>query len=703
MKPGLVAALPLGLRMAFAAGRESLARLALAAVGVAVGVTLLLITLTAMPALEGRAARMGWHNTSAGSPATAQDAALWLGVADHYAGENLFRVYVAALGPNPPVPPGLTALPGPGEVVVSPGLQQLLESTPDDQLRDRFPGRISGTIGDGGLAWPGELVAVVGVPENALKAFGAQEVHGIAPPGSFADAPLIRAMLTIVGTGLLLPVIVFVAMVTRVAAARREQRFAALRLAGATRAQTSVMAAAETGLAAVIGTVLGFAGYHAVRPFVAGSVTYEGEHFIAADVTAPTGQLLLVLAGAPVLAMLTTLVGMHRVNVTPLGVGRRVRRKPPGPGRLVPLGLGVAGFIALGTLVSTDAIDGSEDEARVLTQLSLVFTLAGLVIAGPWVCGLASRALARLARKPTTLMAARRIAADPFTTFRAISGVVLAVFVTTVFSCFINATIGDRNVSSPVNMRAGVVEIEAAGKPLDPNVFVAESVVVARLRPDGVVAMACSDLVTVSQGPCRAGLRGPRSLWYVKGLAEPTAADAALPIQTVFVRTDGSTAAEERVRTLAARTAPGATVNTQRDFVELEGRQLSEVDTALRLATAFVLLVAACSLTVAVIAGLIERRRPLALLRASGVRVSELRRMVMLETAVPLGLTVAASVGLGLVASYALGAGSASGWAPPGWDFALSMGLGVLVAFAITTVVLPLMDVATRHNSVRFE
>jgi len=701
-----MAALGLGLRLAFAAGRESLARLALTAFGVAVGVTLLLTTLTAMPALEGRAARLGWHNTSAESPATAADAALWLASPDHYAGEGLFRVYVAALGPNPPVPPGLTALPRPGEVMVSPGLESLIRSTPDDQLRDRFPGRISGTIGDAGLAWPGELVAVAGVPPDELKALGAEEIRGIAPAGSFADAPLLRVMLIVVGAGLLLPVIVFVSMVTRVAAARREQRFAALRLAGASRAQTAVMAAAETGLAAIVGTALGFAGYLAARPIVAGGVTYEGEHFVAADVVAPTGQTILVLAGVPLLAMLTTLVGLYRVQVTPLGVGRRARRPAPGPSRLTPLALGVTGFVALGTLVSTETIDSNGVQVRVLTFCSILLTLFGLVFAGPWVCALASRALARLARKATTLMAARRIAADPFTTFRAISGVVLAVFVTTIFASLIRTTIDRQDRSAPIDILPGVVEVAAFGKPLDPNAFGAD-VAVARIRPDGVVALSCAELSRFTTIPCPLGSRtrdtSPPSLRYINGVTELTAADAGLPVHAIFVRTDGSLAGEERMRTLAARTAPGAIVTTYRDYAELETRQLSELDKALRLATAFVLLVAACSLTVAVIAGLIERRRPLALLRASGVRVGELRRMVMLETAVPLVLTVSVGVVLGLVVSYALGNGKEGQWATPGWDFALSMGLGVLLAFAVTTVVLPLMDVATRHDAVRFE
>ena len=60
------------------------------------------------------------------------------------------------------------------------------------------------------------------------------------------------------------------------------------------------------------------------------------------------------------------------------------------------------------------------------------------------------------------------------------------------------------------------------------------------------------------------------------------------------------------------------------------------------------LLVAACSLTAGMIGGLIERRRPFALLRASGMRLGELRRVVFLETAATMVVTSVVGVGLGL-------------------------------------------------------
>jgi hypothetical protein len=63
------------------------------------------------------------------------------------------------------------------------------------------------------------------------------------------------------------------------------------------------------------------------------------------------------------------------------------------------------------------------------------------------------------------------------------------------------------------------------------------------------------------------------------------------------------------------------------------------------------LLVAGCSLAVAVTAGLIERKRPFALLRLTGVPVSSLYKVVVAEAAAPLLLIATASAGLGLAVS----------------------------------------------------
>jgi hypothetical protein len=63
---------------------------------------------------------------------------------------------------------------------------------------------------------------------------------------------------------------------------------------------------------------------------------------------------------------------------------------------------------------------------------SFALIIVGLFIAGPWLTMAAARAMARWTSRPSTLIAAGRLADDPRAAFRAVSGLVLALFITTV-------------------------------------------------------------------------------------------------------------------------------------------------------------------------------------------------------------------------------------------------------------------------------
>ena len=103
-------------------------------------------------------------------------------------------------------------------------------------------------------------------------------------PSGYAFYQGIRVLLLMGAVLLLGPVIIFIVMATRVAAAHREQRLAAIRLVGATRLQAAVVAAVETGLGAVAGTALGWAGYEVGRRILAATVTFQGARFFLDDV-----------------------------------------------------------------------------------------------------------------------------------------------------------------------------------------------------------------------------------------------------------------------------------------------------------------------------------------------------------------------------------------------------------------------------------
>ena len=65
------------------------------------------------------------------------------------------------------------------------------------------------------------------------------------------------------------PLLILVGTATRLAAARREQRYAALRLVGATSRQVSVISSVDAVVSALLGTLLGIAIFLLLQPALA--------------------------------------------------------------------------------------------------------------------------------------------------------------------------------------------------------------------------------------------------------------------------------------------------------------------------------------------------------------------------------------------------------------------------------------------------
>jgi hypothetical protein len=694
----------LGLRLAVAGGREARLRLAVTAFGVAVGVVLLLLCLCGQSAEQGRAERSGWQSADSGTPATAPDPALFLTVTDYHQGTAMIRAYVAALGPRPPVPPGLERLPLPGEVAVSPAMRRLLDSTPADELDNRYPGRVVATIGDQGLAHPDQLVALIGRTPEQLGEVTSSSLYSVrgfgSLPSGYAFYQGIRVLLLLGAVLLVLPLVIFIVMTTRVAAAHREQRLAAIRLVGATRRQAAVVAAVETGLGAVAGTVLGWAGYEVGRRILAATVTFLGARFFVDDVVVAPWLLALVLAGVPLLATLTTIVVLSRVQAGPLATSRHGRRPPPSARRALPLAAGIAGLLVAAPLRRVVGSDTGKTLDN-LAPLFLILIVVGFVTTGPWLCMLAGRGIARVSRRVPGLIAARRIAGDPSATFRAVSVVVLAAFIVTFSASLVDASEdGPADEGRPV-LQPGVVEVITGGVP-EARVapLLSEGAVAARFDfgTGGELVESCPELARMAAHPCSSSGIAAGGVGERAGLA-----GTGLPISAVYIPTDGTPAAENRVRTRAANLVPNALIHTQEDRIDTDALFFDSLEQLQRLVWSFVLFVAACSLTVGMLAGIIERRRPFALLRASGLRLGELRQVVFLETAAAMLVTAAVGVGLGMASSYTLTVFGNMTWTWPDAGVFSMVGIGVLAATLLSTLALPLLDAATRYDAIRYE
>ncbi|MEH1012419.1 FtsX-like permease family protein [Micromonospora sp. CPCC 206060] len=217
---------------------------------------------------------------------------------------------------------------------------------------------------------------------------------------------------------LTLPVLVLAGQCARLGAPARDRRLAAFRLAGATPGQAIRIAATETGVAALLGTLLGLA-VHLLSRRVLGTPDENGLLALPTDVLPPVAALVAVVLGLPLLAALVTGLLLGRVVFTPFGVVRqagRDRAPRPWPGLLI--GLGVAAFVAVEPLSRWYA---GQDRAMPVWLLPALFlgggllAMLGVVLGTGWLSYTAGRMLHRVGRGPAALLAARRLLADPWT------------------------------------------------------------------------------------------------------------------------------------------------------------------------------------------------------------------------------------------------------------------------------------------------
>ncbi len=732
----------LGLRLSLNGGKEALVRIFVTAAAVALGVGLLLAALAGGNGLNAQTDRGAWLDSAAqaSTPTSTSDGLWWLSSVDQFGSQAIDRVDVAAAGLDAPVPPGIAHLPGQGEYYASPALSRLLKSVPADELRDRFPGRQVGTIGAAALPSPNSLIVVIGHTAHQLSmAPGAVEVGAIqrTPANCYAcqnlagSGPDLQWILAGGAVFLLLPVLILIATASRLSAARREERFAAMRLVGATPRQVSVVSAVEAVVAALIGVAVGFGLFLAFRPLLY-HVPFTGAPFAPGDLSLNGIDIALVVIGVPVAAVVSALVALRRVQISPLSVNRRASSRPPRIVRIIPLLAGMA------VLAYFDAHGKPGSNGGQLLELLVGFVLlvVGLVLAGPWFTTAGSRLMAKRASRPATLIAGRRLLDNPKAAFRFISGLVIALFVA---SALVGALSSIATVSSSRGGTAGKDTLAepfcsfstsncpaSAQIPSVPGQVLAELNATPGVRgvavvyqvppaqqgnwggPAGVVA--CTQLAkTPAIGTCARGVTVASIGYFLSNIlghnshASSTAWPSAhlsaamaerLPVNAVVVATDGSSKSLERVRTTLERAFPfqGQPLGVE-SLDPSNARLLTMIEDMTDIIIVASLIIAACSLAVNIVAGLGERRRPFSLLRLTGAPTKLLHRVVALESALPLLLVAAVSIVVGLVsAALYLHSQVDIAFRMPGIAYWATVVVGLAASLAIIASTFPLID-----------
>jgi predicted lysophospholipase L1 biosynthesis ABC-type transport system permease subunit len=193
-------------------------------------------------------------------------------------------------------------------------------------------------------------------------------------------------------------------------------------------------------------------------------------------------------------------------------------------------------------------------------------------------------------------------------------------------------------------------------------------------------------------------------VWSAAAVAPETLPQ--LPVLSVVVGTNGSASAIERARTVLeaafpqGRRFPATVGEFEGDFARsmVQWQQLANVVILASLP------IAGCSLAVAVAGGLSDRKRPFSMLRLTGVQLGVLRRVVALESAVPLLVVAVVAIGTGFLAAHLfLTSQMDYSLQPPGVTYYLVVVAGIAASLGIIASTLPLLKRITGPETARNE
>lgn len=284
---------------------------------------------------------------------------------------------------------------------------------------------------------------------------------------------------------LLVPFIALAGSAARLAASREDVRLAGLRLAGATSSQVVKLTACESSVQALIGALIGVLGYFAIMPIIM-LLNFQNMHFDFDQLWVGSWTIVAVVVFVAILALVSSLITLKRVTITPLGVMQRVAAPLPAAWRAVVfIVVMVVTVILFRSQILFNGMGIAGAMVFVGGFIVVCFALVNLV--GSWVVAVRARAKARKPKDVATMIAMRRILDNPKRAWRNVSGIALAVFVA-----------GITSVVSYLSASANGVQGAAAQ---DPSL-----VLVRDLNTGGMLTLAfAAVLAAVSCGIMQAG------------------------------------------------------------------------------------------------------------------------------------------------------------------------------------------------------
>ena len=723
-------------------GRQSFARLGLTTAAVALGIVLVCCFTAGINGIKGRASGLAINTAAYQAARGAAEqkpiegveplkiGGTWRGDASKWRGQSIqsYSMYGTAKSPQF----ARLKTPRPGEYYLSKALADAVAQHPEDNILARFGKNTKylGVIPSEYVASPDALMMVRGASaEEVAESDAFTKSQG--QPSYFADVyrtdtnglksnaildPVAIIVFGVGGTILLFPIVIFVSVATQLGAAQREKRYAALRLIGATKRQVGRVLMLESLLASVVGVLIGLGAFWLLQaPLQAFKM--DGMRFNPSDLALTSTQYALIIGLTLGLTMFVNWRRMRRAQISPLGVSRSVEKvKKLRVWRALVPATGIAIFAWLSSKPGLDWLAENKESAMptLLLMVALLLVMFGLILAGGWLTNKLSLLAARWANNASMLIAGKRTAVHSRTIFRSVSGVVLALFAG---SFYLTATSGIEGLNAQAvkdngfsQLKRGTAIVIGRSLPGDMAEQLKQesyitSVATTYPRNDGD-AIRCQDLAMYTEHACPNSAQPDQ--FALLNFDKPVVKKVSL----INDRVDTNGAKEylvtlksdddiEKLRTLVTAKANQydltyavSGTDAKKPHINPTIREFADLA---YVGIGVTLFVAVASLIVSTIGGLMERRRSLYTLRLGGMRLAQLKRLVMVESAAPLLITSILSCSLGVWTGAVFTSTFSTTLKPvltPTY-FAI-VGIGLVAAIIGIYLILPMVDKLTR-------
>ena len=726
-------------------GRQSFARLGLTTVAVALGIVLVCYFTAGVNGLMGRvnglaintAAYQAARGVAEQKPIAGVEplkvGGTRRGDASKWRGQYIqsYSMYGTAKSPQF----AKLKTPRPGEYYLSKALADAFAEYPEDNILARFGKNTKylGVIPSEYVASPDALMIVRGASAEEVAESDAftksqgqpsyfANVYRTDANGLKSDAKIDPVAVIVFGVGgtiLLFPIVIFVSVATQLGAAQREKRYAALRLIGATKRQVGRVLMLESLLASVVGVIIGLGAFWLLQAPLQ-DFRMDGMRFNPGDLALTGTQYALIIGLTLGLTMFVNWRRMRRAQISPLGVSRSVEKvKKLRAWRALVPALGIAFFAWLSSKPGRDWLDANKESAipMLLLTTALLLVMFGLILAGGWLTNKLSLLAARWANNGSMLIAGKRTAVHSRTVFRSVSGVVLALFAG---SFYLTATSGIEGLNAQAvkdngfsQLKRGTAIVIGRSLPGDMAEQLQQksyitSVATIYPREDGD-AIRCQDLAKYTEHTCLNNARPDQ--FALLNFDKPVVKNVSLINDKVdtngakeYLVTLKSDNDIEKLRTMVTAKANQydltyavSGTDSKKPHINPTIREFADLA---YVGIGVTLFVAVASLIVSTIGGLMERRRSLYTLRLSGMRLDQLKRLVMVESVAPLLTTSILSCGFGVWTGAVFTSTFSTTLKPvltPTY-FAI-VGIGLVAAIIGIYLILPMVDKLTRAEA----